>query len=161
MVTGARGIHIGATLGRALILSVCWWAVTEGDPAALAMAPAAILAALYLSLRLSPPQAVRVLPMLRFVPIFLWRSLVAGADVAWRAMAPKMPLQVSLREYRTELPEGLARVIFANIVSLLPGTLCADLRDDVLCLHVLSDAAGDESGLRRLEDAVSRVFSGS
>jgi multicomponent Na+:H+ antiporter subunit E len=111
-----------------------------------------------LSLSMHPPAAFSLGAFLRFVPLFLWRSLAGGLDVAGRALAPTLPIQPSLIEYRTELPEGLPRVVLANVVSLLPGTLSADFHGDTLMLHVLSEGAGDEADLRRLERSVARMF---
>jgi multicomponent Na+:H+ antiporter subunit E len=147
-----------AVASRTLLFAVCWWAITEGEPSSWGVGGVAVIAALYLSLRLRPPRRLRVVALLQFIPLFLWRSLAGGLDVARRALSPAMPLQPALREFRTVLPAGLPRVVFANVVSLLPGTLCADLVEDRLCLHVLSDAADNEEDLRRLERGVARIF---
>jgi multicomponent Na+:H+ antiporter subunit E len=161
MGTQQRVAGAAELFSRAVVLCLCWWAIAEGDPASFVVGVPAVLAALYLSFRLSPTQSLHGLAVLRFLPVFFWRSLVGGADVARRAVTPDLPIQPALREYRTQLPEGLPRVLFANVVSLLPGTLCADLQDDVLSLHILSESAGDDAGLRRLEKGVARIFSGA
>jgi len=152
---------VSAVAGRALVFALCWWAVTEGDNSAWTVGSVAVPAATFLSLRLRPPQPLRVIAVLQFLPLFFWRSLAGGVDVARRALMPGLPLQPRLREFRTVLPAGPPRVVFANVVSLLPGTLCADLRDDLLCLHILSDAADDEADLRRLERGIAAIFPGS
>jgi multicomponent Na+:H+ antiporter subunit E len=69
-----------------------------------------------------------------------------------------MPLQPMLVEYRTELPAGAPRVVFANVISLLPGSLCADLEDDVLTLHLLAESAADRRALQRLERTIGHLF---
>lgn len=163
MSQAARSAPAGvpAIAGRTLVFALCWWAVTEGDHSSWTVGCVAVLAAVFLSLRLRPPQPLHVVAILRFLPLFLWRSLAGGVDVARRALSPALPLQPKLREFRTTLPAGLPRVVFANVVSLLPGTLCADLRGDLLSLHILSDAADDEADLRRLERGVAAIFPGS
>ena len=143
---------------RAVLLGLCWWAITEGEASALGVGALAVILATAFSLSLYPPAAFSLAGFLRFVPVFLWRSLAGGVDVARRALTPRMPIQPSLVEYRTELPDGLPRVVLANVVSLLPGTLSADINGDVLCLHVLSAGAGEEASLRRLERSVARIF---
>lgn len=143
---------------RLLALCLCWWAITEGDLAALPIGLPAIAIALLLCSRMPWSPTLRLTGFLRFLPIFLWRSLAGGIDVATRALTPRMRLAPSLVEYRTSLAAGLPRVVFANVISLLPGTLSAELNDDVLCLHLLFDAAVDETELGRLEVAVARLF---
>lgn len=148
----------GAFALRGILLGACWWAIVEGDTASLGVGALAVTVTAAFSLSMHPPAAFSFVGFLRFVPVFLWRSLAGGVDVARRALAPRMPIQPSLVEYRTELPDGLPRVVLANVVSLLPGTLSADIRGDVLCLHVLSAGAGEEASLRRLERSVARIF---
>jgi multicomponent Na+:H+ antiporter subunit E len=108
-------------------------------------AVAAVCAAL-LSLRLLPPGrgAPRPLPLLRLVMRFLMQSLVAGLDVARRALDPRLPLHPGLVRHRTALPPGTGQALFGALTSQVPGTLavrsersgellyhCLDLRQDV------------------------------
>jgi multicomponent Na+:H+ antiporter subunit E len=62
------------------------------------------------------------------LPRFLWQSVLAGIDVARRALHPRLPLATGLVTYRADLPRGQARNTFATITSLLPGTV--PLADD-------------------------------
>jgi multicomponent Na+:H+ antiporter subunit E len=158
MDSRGRAAWAGAIAGRTLILAICWWAITEGDPKATGVGGLAVASAVLLSLRAHAPQPFHALALLRFLPVFLWRSLAGGLDVARRALVPDMRLQPVLVEYRTELPEGLPRVFLANVISLLPGTLSADIRGDRLCLHVLSASKATADDLRRLELAVAPIF---
>lgn len=143
---------------RAALLATCWWAITEGEQKALGFGVLAVLLTLAVSLRTHRPRAFSLRGLAHFIPVFLWRSLTGAIDVAWRAFSPSMPLQPRVVEFRTRLPDGAPRVVLANVISLLPGSLCADLHGDVLSLHLLSETAGDERGLRELERTVGRLF---
>ena len=158
MMTTRPAGAFGMLIGRALFLAACWWAVAEGNREAWVVGGPAVLVAVAVSWRLHPPYPVRIAGLLRFLPMFLWRSLAGGVDVAARALSPSLPIQPALIDFTTVLPVGLPRVVFANIVSLLPGTLSADIVDDTLRLHVLSGAAGAEGELRALERAVADLF---
>jgi multicomponent Na+:H+ antiporter subunit E len=92
-----------------------------------------------------------------FVPFFLWRSLQGGVDVARRAFHPRMPITPELLDYPLRLPPGLPRVMLANIVSLLPGTLSATLNREVLKIHVLDGEAALLANLDTLEERVGKV----
>src|SRR5215470_19140649 len=52
-------------------------------------------AATWTSLALLPPglQRVRLIGVLPLIPRFLWKSVVAGWDVARRALDPRLPLR--------------------------------------------------------------------
>ncbi len=155
--TGLRS-RVPAVVPRALVLLVLWWVLSEGTVEALWIGVPAVILASLPGLRYPAAPAPHPLPLLRFFPVFLGRSLLAGADVAARALRPDMALHPALMEYRTGLPPGPARVFFANLVSLLPGTLTADIDDCTLEIHVLDARAPNARTLRQLEGVVARIF---
>jgi len=86
------------------------------------------------------------------------RSLMGGADVAWQAFHPDLPIAPDLIEYPLRLPPGLPRVFMANTVTLLPGTLSAELDRSVLHVHVLDSRKNFVAELEVVEENVARVF---
>ncbi len=87
------------------------------------------------------------------------QSLVAGADVAWRALDPALPLNPGFVSFSTRLPEGAAQDLFATLVALQPGSL--PIRSDapgvfnIHCLDVrLPVAAALEREEARLREAL-------
>ena len=87
----------------------------------------AVSAATWVSLRLVPPGGLRpsVTALSALAFRFFRQSIVAGGDVAWRALDPRMPLRPGLITYTTGLPPGPARNVFLTLMSLLPGSLPA------------------------------------
>lgn len=63
--------------------------------------------------------------------------------------------------YDMTLPDGLARVVFMNTVSLLPGTLSAAIEGDRLSVHVLDTHLDHAAELDRLERTIGRIFPGN
>jgi multicomponent Na+:H+ antiporter subunit E len=97
--------------------------------------------------------------MARFLPFFLWQSLRGGIDVARRALHPRLPLAPLLLDYPLRLPDGPACTFLANTVSLLPGTLSADLENGCLTVHVLDGSQPDVSAeLQSLEALIADLF---
>jgi len=143
---------------RFLLFSGLWILLTEGAADAWVLGLPAVLGALFVSRRLAVPVRLRPVPLMRFLPMFAWQSLAGGWDVALRALRPGRPLAPSLSNYRTSLPEGLPRVFFANTISLLPGTLSADLEDNILQIHALDDGHRVLEDLAALESAVAALF---
>lgn len=146
-----------------LILSTLaglWWLLAGGEPASWVIGAPAVLAAGWAMRRLRErsPGTVSVTGLVRFIPFFLWESLCGGVDVARRILAPRMRIQPGFSKFRTELRQQDARVFLVTCVSLLPGTLAADLQGDGLSLHVLDMESDPEPELRRLERSVARVF---
>lgn len=131
---------VRAALTRGLWFVILWLVLMpSAKPADLAFGLLATIAATSASLRLLPRTAGRVRfgALFAFVPHFLWQSVIAGSDVARRAMSPRMPLQPGLMLCRVGFPLGVARNEFAAITSLLPGTVPAGDEENAILYHCL------------------------
>ncbi len=150
-------LHTPLTLAS---LAGLWWLLSGGDPASWVIGVPAVLAAGWWSWRLGPggTGAVSLPGLLRFVPFFLWQSLRGGIDVSLRTLAPRMRIHPGFTVYRTGLRRRDARLLFVNCVSLLPGTLAADIDGDRLEVHQLDSTTDANGELRRLESVVARVY---
>ena len=143
-----------------LLLAGIWWVISQGSAASWLIGLPVVIAAVWASRCLGRAYklSISALGMLRFMPFFLWESLRGGVDVALRTLAPRMRIQTGFIRYRTHLDNPASLTFFANCVSLLPGTLAADLQDDWLEVHVLNTRSDHKTELSRLESAVARVF---
>jgi multicomponent Na+:H+ antiporter subunit E len=100
-----------------------------------------------------PSPAVLANLMVRLV----WQSLVAGIDVARRALDPRLPLQPGFIAFSPRLPNTMALNTFCTLTSLAPGTLPAGQDDSgAIVIHCLDGGqpvsahlAADEELLRR------------
>jgi multicomponent Na+:H+ antiporter subunit E len=143
-----------------LLYLLLWWVLTGGDRHSWLIGSLAVGLALLVSLSIPTPQATpRFSPagLLRFILYFLGQSIRGGSDVAYRAFSPRLPLDPALLDYPLQLPPGSARIFLLNTVSLLPGTLSADLIDDTLRVHLLDQQRDPQ--LQQLEQRVAGLFS--
>ncbi len=155
-----RTATLAGTLATTALMAGLWWLITEGRPDAwLVGAPAVALAALA-SARLGggagPGFALAGWP--GFVGLFLRESLAGGLDVARRTLGRQLRIQPGFAGYRTRLQDPRARVLLVNCISLLPGTLAADLDGDHIELHLLDSRDNPDPQLQRLEQAIARLF---
>jgi multicomponent Na+:H+ antiporter subunit E len=144
-----------------VLLALLWWALVGDDPGSWYFGVPAIAVAVAVGLALSSKEIhhpVSPLGALRFIPFFLRDSLSGGVDVALRALRPNMPLVPDLLEYDLRVPEGAPRILVENTLSLLPGTLTADVRGRRLYVHTLVEASYVLDELRELEERVADVF---
>jgi multicomponent Na+:H+ antiporter subunit E len=141
---------------RAVGFFVLWVVLTGGNPADLGAGAVAALAATWASASLLPPGTNRVQPvaLIGLTLRFLRQSVVAGVDVAWRALDPRLPLHPGFVVYPVGLSRGPARNMFATLMSLLPGTVPtgSDEKGGLL-IHCL-DAAQPVSAQLAAEEAV-------
>jgi multicomponent Na+:H+ antiporter subunit E len=146
-----------ARLARHTAVFAVAWAIIAGGRGWAAGLPVALLAATA-SCWLLPPARVSLRGLLRFLPFFAWNSLRGGVDVALRALHPRLPIEPRLVRYELRLEDAVARVFMANSVTLLPGTLSADLQGDVLLVHVLNASGPFAGALAKLEGHVADLF---
>ncbi len=155
-MSGFKGV-----LSAVILLAGLWWILTDGSPTSWVIGLPALAAALWVSRRMrrGSPERVSTRGLVLFVPFFLWQSLRGGVDVALRTLAPHMRIQPHFYNYRTSLVTPAARTFFVNCVSLLPGTLAADMHGQWVDVHALTTDSDADSELARLENAVARLFS--
>jgi multicomponent Na+:H+ antiporter subunit E len=131
-----------------------------GNPSDLAAGAAAALAATWVSLYFLPPGgvSVRLTALPRFVLRFLYRSVVAGVDVARRALDPRLPLHPGFVVYPVGIPPGPMRTIFTSLMSLLPGTVpIGSATGGGLLIHCLDVEQPITTGLAAEEALFSSV----
>lgn len=145
-------------VSRALLFSLAWWILADGAASSWWIGAPAALLTVITSLALIPAAPFSWFELARFVPFFLYRSLLGGADVARRAFHPRMPIDPDLVEYPLRLPPGLARVFMVNTINLLPGTLCAEIDSKRLRVHVLDARNNFQSEIEAVETGVARMF---
>jgi multicomponent Na+:H+ antiporter subunit E len=131
-----------SAVARAAGFFVSWTILSAGNPADLGAGAVAIFAATWTSLRLLPPGTSQLRPLAlgQFALRFLRQSLIAGVDVARRALDPRLPLTPGFVHYPVGLPPGSARNLLTTLMSLLPGSVPTgeDARGGLLihCLDV-------------------------
>ena len=94
--------------------------------------------------------------MARLTLLFLYHSVVAGLDVAGRALNPRLPLHPGFVAYPTGLSRGMRQNVFTTLTSLLPGTVPAGEEDGRIVYHcldvtqpVVAELAAEEAALVR------------
>ena len=75
-----------------------------------------------------------------------------------RILKPDVQIQPGFSQYRLNLDNRHARVLFINSISLLPGTLSVDLEGDYLELHLLDMRQDPVPQMQQLEHAIRRMF---
>ena len=150
-------------LARGVCLLGFWVVLMGADPVDLVVGAVTAAAAAWLSLRLLPPPPrrfrLRALPGLAVR--FLSQSVLAGIDVARRALAPKLPLRPGWVSYPVRFPRGPLRNTFAALTSLLPGTVPAGEDENALLYHCLDVDQPVAEQLRDEEDVLTRALTGA
>lgn len=62
----------------------------------------------------------------------------ANIDVARRIVDPKLPVSPRMFEVETRLRTDFLRALYANSITLTPGTIAVDVRDGSILVHALT-----------------------
>ena len=110
-----------------------------------------------------PWRLLRATPyMVLYVAVFVKDLLVANVDVAYRVLAPSMPIDPSVVDLPLRVESDVAITTIANSITLTPGTLTMDYDADRNALTVHTIAGGDPEAvarpIRRWEDYALVIF---
>lgn len=67
--------------------------------------------------------------------VFMIELIKSNLDVAIRVISPKLPINPGIVKVKTVLNTELGRMILANSITLTPGTLSVDIRDEFIYVH--------------------------
>lgn len=81
---------------------------------------------------------------LLYIPWLMWQIVRSNIDVARRILSPGVPISPKLIEVPVSQKSDLGTVIFANSITLTPGTISVRIRDGVILVHALSEEAAEE-----------------
>jgi multicomponent Na+:H+ antiporter subunit E len=154
---------LSGSIARAAAFFLLWLIISGADPTGLAAGAVAVGAATWTSLRLLPVGARRFSPF-RLTTLalhYLRQSVVAGVQVAWLALNPRLPLRLGFVTYAVQLAPGAARNTFCTLSSLLPGTLPAGSDErGALIIHCLDISEPIAAQLNTEEALLVRTVGG-
>ncbi|WP_198409174.1 Na+/H+ antiporter subunit E [Magnetospira sp. QH-2] len=83
-----------------------------------------------------------------FWPWLYWEIIKSNIDVAKIILSPKMPISPQVFVTKASQSDELGRVVYANSITLTPGTVTMGIDDDQLEVHALTrdTAAGVQTG---------------
>ncbi len=150
----------GAIVIRVGIMSLLWFVLAEGEFRYWGLVLLAVLGGAGASLLLIPSSGIgfSIRGWAKFIPFFLWQSVLGGVDVALRSIAIPIRLDPGYVQVDFRLADEPARVFIANTMSLMPGTLSVSLQGDQLRMHVLDRSMPNAERVREVEAHAARMF---
>jgi multicomponent Na+:H+ antiporter subunit E len=98
----------------------------------------------------------------KYFVLFSTEVITANVDVAYRVLAPSMPIEPDVIEVPLRVESDLAVTVIANSITLTPGTLTMDYHEDhhSLVVHAIdgSDPEAILAPIRRWEDLALVIF---
>lgn len=145
---------------RILLFSLLWWSMAEGDLRVWWLGAIAVVASVWASRRLLPPfdGQVRLPALLRLLAFFIGHSVMAGVQVSLMALRGRRSLQPALVTIDTRLKAGLPRLMLANLISLMPGSVCVGMDGEQMTLHVLDQRLPVNATVAAIESRIAAAL---
>ncbi|MEO1042389.1 MAG: Na+/H+ antiporter subunit E [Pseudomonadota bacterium] len=81
----------------------------------------------------------------------------ANVQVAREVLRREIKLSPKLIRVPADQPSDLTRTIFGNSITLTPGTVTVDVREDSMLVHALTEDLADEEGLAEMSAKVTAL----
>ncbi len=94
---------------------------------------------------------------IRYVPWLIWQIILANIDVTKRVLQPKMDITPQLIEVETSQKTDLGRVIYANSITLTPGTVSIQVHEDRILVHAIAKEVAEELQKGEMDRRVTRM----
>jgi len=154
-----KNITLSSLLFRISFFQLTWWVLTNADTSSWWIGLPAVILSTIVSITLFPPVHITFIRLAAFIPLFLIYSIKGALDLAIRVFHPNLPISPDMVKYSLSLPPGLPRVVMANLVNLIPGTLTVQLDENELTIHIMDSQHDFKTELNILEEQVSKIFS--
>ena len=102
----------------------------------------ATFARVYSVIRWSP---VVLYYYLKYLAVFFIEMVKANINVMRLVFSPRINIRPGIVEIKTELKSPLGRLALANTITLTPGTLVVDIKDDSLFVHCINICSKDQA----------------
>ncbi|MFP4023151.1 MAG: Na+/H+ antiporter subunit E [Thiohalospira sp.] len=95
--------------------------------------------------------------------VFLIELIKSNLDVARRVLTPSLPINPGIVKTKTILKSKMGRMILANSITLTPGTLSVDIKDDTLYIHWIDVCCEDidkatEAIVQKFEKHLVKIY---
>lgn len=152
--------------GLAIALAALWFALSgETSPMFLMLGAISVLAALWLAARLriigrdaSPYH--RTAQLLVYLVGLLVQIVAANFAVIARILGPRHAIDPVMVKVDTRAKTDLGRALFANSITLTPGTVTVDIEGDKLLVHALVRESSPVSSFAPVDRAAARAADG-
>ena len=103
------------------------------------------------------PSEVTPRAQLVYAPWLIWEIVKANVDVARRILHPGLPIEPHVVRIRAGQKTDLGRVIYANSITLTPGTVTIGEHGSELTVHALTREAAEGLATGEMDRRVSSL----
>ena len=106
-------------------------------------------------------QKLDVLPVrprvLYYLLWLMWQVVLSNIDLVRRIWDPELPIRPTWQRLDIKVTSPLAKTLYANSITLTPGTLTTDVREDHFMVHSLSPDGIEDLRKGGMEEQIQRL----
>jgi multicomponent Na+:H+ antiporter subunit E len=92
-----------------------------------------------------------------YLPWLMREVIKSNVDVARRILTPSLPIAPRTFTTRASQTTAVGRVLYANSITLTPGTVTIDVRQNEFEIHALTSESAEEVRAGRMDRRVTQV----
>lgn len=155
---------MGYAAGLAVAASLLWACLSGriDDPVSIGFGAVAVVAAVLTAWRIhsldqeGSPYG-NILGLSAYTVWLLGQIAAANISTVRRIIGGR-GVSPTLVRFHTQTPPGFARLVFANSITLTPGTVTVEVEEDALLVHALDERAVTAESLANMERRVMRAL---
>ncbi|UCC13303.1 MAG: Na+/H+ antiporter subunit E [Gammaproteobacteria bacterium] len=150
----------------ALVLLAVWLLLSgHYDPLLISLGVASVILTTWIAARLKivdiEGHPIHIaLRTIRYFPWLFWEIVKSNVDVARRVLSPSLPVSPRVFTVQSSQRTAVGRTIYANSITLTPGTVTIDVRGSELDVHSLTSESAAEIQSGRMDARVT-IFEGA
>ncbi len=94
-----------------------------------------------------------------FLPWFFVEIVKSNIDVSWRILHPKLPIEPNFITIDASKHSDLATAVYANCITLTPGTYSFDVDDNIIEAHALTNQIAQDLQSGKMGKRISALES--
>jgi len=94
-----------------------------------------------------------------YLYVLLKNLIISNIQISKRILSKDMNLSPAIVAVKTNLESDWKKLLLANSITLTPGTLTLDIKDDMLFIHVIeyNEDSNKENIIKEFEDVISKI----
>lgn len=146
-----------------LLLFVVWLLMSgHYEPLLIGLGIASCIAVVFISRRMDVVDRESVpvhltIRSLGYWPWLTWQVILANIDVARRVLSPNLPISPTLVRLKASQKSDLALVIYANSITLTPGTVSVEVEPGEILVHAIAREGAEDLKGGEMDRRVSQM----
>lgn len=95
--------------------------------------------------------------LLHYLSWLIWQIVLANLEVSKIILHPKLPISPVMKNLKISQTTDLGRTIYANSITLTPGTVAVLVEQNTILIHALTEASYQSIASNKMDARVTKL----